>query len=130
MIEVTETAAIANMDEARGFATRVAELGCHLALDDFGSGFGTFYYLKYLPVDYVKIDGDFVRSMAWSEIDRHVVSSIVDLAGAAGAATVAEFAGDERTIEMLLEAGVDFAQGYHLGLPRPVGELVAEVAAA
>jgi EAL domain-containing protein (putative c-di-GMP-specific phosphodiesterase class I) len=123
VLEVTETAAIANMDQARGFAERVSRVGCRLALDDFGSGFGSFYYLKYLPVDYLKIDGDFVRKLVTGRIDQEVVKAIVKLAGSVGTSTMAEFVGDERTLELLRDFGVDYAQGYHVGRPRPVAEL-------
>ena len=80
VLEVTETAAIENMEVARSFANSLASLGCRLALDDFGSGFGSFYYLKHLPFDYLKIDGDFVRQLTQNRVDQAVVRSIVQIA--------------------------------------------------
>ena len=123
VLEVTETAATANMDLARSFAERVARLGCRLALDDFGSGFGSFYYLKYLSVNYLKIDGEFVRKLETGRIDQEVVRAIVGLAGSVGTRTIAEFVGDQPTYDLLSDYGVDYAQGFHVGAPRPVGTI-------
>jgi EAL domain-containing protein (putative c-di-GMP-specific phosphodiesterase class I) len=123
VLEVTETAATANMDHARSFAERVARLGCRLALDDFGSGFGSFYYLKYLSVNYLKIDGEFVRKLETGRIDQEVVRAIVGLAGSVGTRTIAEFVGDQPTYDLLSDYGVDYAQGFHVGVPRPVGTI-------
>ncbi len=123
VFEITETAAIANMDEARMLATRIRRWGCRFALDDFGAGFGSFYYLKYLPVDYLKIDGEFIRNLDSSEIDQHMVSAMVEIARALGLRTIAEFVESEEILIKLREFGVDFAQGYHVGRPRPIEEL-------
>jgi EAL domain-containing protein (putative c-di-GMP-specific phosphodiesterase class I) len=122
VLEVTETAAIANMDRARKFAARLTEIGCRFALDDFGAGFGSFYYLKYIPFDYVKIDGEFIRHLPASSTDQLIVDSIVQMSSGLGKSTIAEFVGDQKTIEELKAHGVDYAQGYHLGRPRPVAE--------
>ncbi len=86
VFEITETAAIANMDEARALASRIRRWGCRFALDDFGAGFGSFYYLKYLPVDYLKIDGEFIRNLDNSEIDQRMVRAMVEIARALGLA--------------------------------------------
>ena len=123
VFEVTETAAIANMEEARRFADRLAKVGCSLALDDFGAGFGSFYYLKYLPLDYLKIDGDFVANLPRSPVDQRMVKAMVDVARGLGMKTIAEFVGDEPTLEMLQELGVDYAQGFHIGRPAPIEHL-------
>jgi diguanylate cyclase (GGDEF)-like protein/PAS domain S-box-containing protein len=120
VLEITETAAIENMEEARVFAERLAALGCRLALDDFGSGFGSFYYLKHLPFHYLKIDGDFVRNLTRNPIDQAVVRSIVQIAGSVGYETIAEFVADEATLLAVREYGVDFAQGFEIGIPKPV----------
>jgi EAL domain-containing protein (putative c-di-GMP-specific phosphodiesterase class I) len=120
IFEITETAAIANMDEAKNFVNRLTRLGCRFALDDFGAGFGSFHYVKYLPIDYVKIDGDFVRNLADSTMDQSVVKAIVQLARGLGKKTIAEFVEQERTVELLRDYGVDYAQGYHVGMPSPV----------
>jgi diguanylate cyclase (GGDEF)-like protein/PAS domain S-box-containing protein len=125
ILEVTETAAIANMDRARGFATTLRSLGCGFALDDFGAGFGSFYYLKHIPFDYVKIDGEFIRSLPTSSTDRLIVDSIVQMSKGLGKYTIAEFVEDRETVEVLKQSGVDFGQGYHLGKPIPVSEALA-----
>jgi EAL domain-containing protein (putative c-di-GMP-specific phosphodiesterase class I) len=124
IFEITETAAIANMDEAKNFVNRLTALGCRFALDDFGAGFGSFHYVKYLPIDYVKIDGDFVRNLPESATDQSVVKAIVQLARGLGKKTIAEFVSDDRTVDLLREYGVDYAQGYHVGRPRPVREVL------
>jgi diguanylate cyclase (GGDEF)-like protein/PAS domain S-box-containing protein len=120
ILEVTETAAIANMDRARAFATKLRALGCGFALDDFGAGFGSFYYLKHIPFDYVKIDGEFIRNLPSSSTDQLILDSIVQMSKGLGKYTIAEFVGDSETVKLLKEHGVDYAQGYHLGKPRPV----------
>lgn len=118
ILEITETTAIANMDEAVDFATRLSRLGCGFALDDFGRGFGSFYYLKHLPLNYLKIDGDFIRNLAHNLIDQQVVKAVVSVATALGYKTIAEYVGDDATVIALKHYGVDFAQGYHIGRPR------------
>jgi diguanylate cyclase (GGDEF)-like protein/PAS domain S-box-containing protein len=120
ILEITETTAIANMDEAVDFATRLSKLGCGFALDDFGRGFGSFYYLKHLPVNYLKIDGDFIRNLAHNLVDQQVVKAVVQVAKALGYRTIAEYVQDEATILALRHYGVDYMQGYHVGRPRPV----------
>jgi diguanylate cyclase (GGDEF)-like protein/PAS domain S-box-containing protein len=120
IFEVTETAATVNLDEARAFATALTSLGCGFALDDFGAGFGSFYYLKYLPVDMLKIDGDFIGGLAHNRTDQAVVQAIVELSHNLGLRTVAESVGDAATLAMLRDYGVDFAQGHHVGPPEPV----------
>ena len=118
VFEVTETTAIVNVERARRFARRLSDLGCQFALDDFGAGFGSFYYLKHLPFDCVKIDGDFVKELPVSPADQLTVKAIVQIARGMGKETVAEFVQDERTMTLLREYGVDYAQGYHVGRPR------------
>jgi EAL domain-containing protein (putative c-di-GMP-specific phosphodiesterase class I) len=122
IFEVTETAAIVNIEKARRFAERLGELGCAFALDDFGAGFGSFYYLKHLPFDYLKIDGDFIRQLPVSKPDQLTVKAIVQIAHGLGKRTVAEFVGDEQTLKLLARFGVDFAQGYHTGKPVAVSQ--------
>jgi diguanylate cyclase (GGDEF)-like protein/PAS domain S-box-containing protein len=118
VLEITETTAIANMDEAVDFANRLSRLGCGFALDDFGRGFGSFYYLKHLPLNYLKIDGDFVRNLAHNLVDQQVVKAVVQVAKSLGYKTIAEYVGDEATVLALKHYGVDFMQGYHVGKPR------------
>jgi EAL domain-containing protein (putative c-di-GMP-specific phosphodiesterase class I) len=120
IFEVTETAAIANMPEASAFAASVNSLGASLALDDFGTGFGSFYYLKHLPVDFVKLDGEFIQNLPRSEIDAHMVRAIVGVAQGLGIKTIAESVADDETIRLLKEQGVDYAQGFHVGRPGPI----------
>src|SRR3954454_131888 len=122
VFEITETAAIANMEQARAFAGRLTSLGCRFALDDFGAGFSSFYYLKYLPLNYLKIDGDFIKSLTSSVTDQLVVQSMVDIARGMGMKTIAEFVEAPETAAMLRDKGVDYSQGYYHGRPRPVAE--------
>jgi EAL domain-containing protein (putative c-di-GMP-specific phosphodiesterase class I) len=117
ILEVTETAAITNIDRARRFASRIEELGCAFALDDFGTGFGSFYYLKHLPFDYLKIDGDFIRELARNQADRLTVQAIVEIAKGMGKRTIAEFVETEEVLVLLRAIGVDFAQGFRVGRP-------------
>jgi diguanylate cyclase (GGDEF)-like protein len=123
IVEITETAAIANMADARALSEQLSRLGVRMALDDFGSGLGSFYYLKHLPVDYLKIDGEFIRALTTSPVDQEVVKAIVMLARAVGRRTIAEFVPDASTLRLLAEYGVDLAQGFHIGHPRPVESL-------
>jgi diguanylate cyclase (GGDEF)-like protein/PAS domain S-box-containing protein len=120
VLEVTETTAVSNIPRAQQFAARLAELGCRFALDDFGAGFGSFYYLKHLPFDLLKIDGEFVRSCTTSTTDQLLIRAAVDIARGLGKKTIAEYVGDEATVELLRELGVDYAQGFHIGRPGPL----------
>lgn len=124
IFEITETAAIANLDEARDFARRLAALGCLFALDDFGAGFGSFYYLKYLPLDFLKIDGDFIQDLAGSFSDQLMVKAMVQVAHGLGLKTIAEFVGDDDTLTFLRRYEVDYAQGFHVGHPGPLAEVL------
>jgi EAL domain-containing protein (putative c-di-GMP-specific phosphodiesterase class I) len=119
ILEITETASISDMDRARAFCAGAQELGCAIALDDFGAGFGSFHYLKHLPFSYLKIDGAFIRGLTQSEHDRLVVKALVGLVREMGQRTIAEFVGDADTLALLSELGVDYAQGFHIGRPQP-----------
>lgn len=123
--EITETALIGNFTEARRFVDRIHDLGCHLALDDFGSGHASFRYLKLFPIDLVKIDGSFIGSITRSPADKVMVQAIIQVCQAHGVQTLAEFVEDEETLDLLSEMGVDFAQGYLVGKPRSVASLMA-----
>jgi diguanylate cyclase (GGDEF)-like protein/PAS domain S-box-containing protein len=129
ILELTETTAIANVEGAKAFAGRLRGLGCQFALDDFGAGFGSFYYIKNLPFDYLKIDGAFIRGLAASSMDQLIVRAIVSIAKGLGKKTVAEFVADAETVRLLREMGVDCAQGYQIGRPRPIAELLQTPAA-
>jgi diguanylate cyclase (GGDEF)-like protein/PAS domain S-box-containing protein len=120
IFEITETAALTSVAKARAFGEHLSEIGCRFALDDFGAGFGSFYYLKHLVFDYVKIDGEFVRDCRSNNTDKLVIKAIVDIARGMGKQTIAEFVGDDETVQLLNGLGVDYGQGYHLGMPAPL----------
>jgi len=125
--EITETAAVDNLDKANVFIDRIRNMGCDFALDDFGSGFSTFCYLKELPIDYLKIDGSLVKNLATEEIDREMVRAINDIGHTVGAKTIAEFVENDETLTLLRSMGVDFAQGYGLSQPQALSELIAHL---
>jgi PAS domain S-box-containing protein len=120
IFEITETAAAEDLERATYFVQRLREIGCGVALDDFGTGFGSFNYLKHLPVTHLKIDQEFVKDLASSEPGQRVVTSIVQVAQNFGMRTVGEGVEDERSLGLLLELGVDYAQGYFVGRPAPL----------
>jgi diguanylate cyclase (GGDEF)-like protein/PAS domain S-box-containing protein len=120
MIEVTETAAITNVARAAELARQLRDLGCRLGLDDFGTGFASFYYLKHLVFDVLKIDGDFIDRLPTSSTDQLVVRAVVDIARGLGARLIAERVSDQATVELLAELGVDYGQGHFLGRPEPL----------
>jgi EAL domain-containing protein (putative c-di-GMP-specific phosphodiesterase class I) len=97
--------------------------GCQLALDDFGVGFSSLYYLRYLPVDYLKIDGSFIRTLVADPQSQQIVRAIADLARGMGRATIAECVEDAATLDMVRSLGVDYAQGYHISRPLPVTDV-------
>jgi EAL domain-containing protein (putative c-di-GMP-specific phosphodiesterase class I) len=119
VIEITETAAISDMDRAQSFCRGASALGCAIALDDFGAGFGSFQYLKQLPFDYLKIDGGFIRALPRSPKDQLVVQALAGIAQGMGARTIAEYVTDRPTLELLRDYGVDYAQGFEVGRPHP-----------
>jgi len=119
VFEITETAAIHDLGRVVKFIKELKSIGCKLSLDDFGVGFTSFRYLKEMDVDYIKIDGSFIRMLAESKHDRLFVKSMVDVAQGMGIKTVAEFVENGPTIKILRELGVDYAQGYFIGKPAP-----------
>ncbi|MEO3929221.1 EAL domain-containing protein [Micromonosporaceae bacterium B7E4] len=118
--EITETARIGNLTEAHNFAYGIRQLGCQLALDDFGSGHVPFAFLTYFPVDLVKVGGEFIAGIEHSVANRGIVRSIVEMCRALGIRTAAEHVEDGATMNLLRDYGVDFAQGYLVGKPKPV----------
>lgn len=120
VFEVTETAAGANMVHTGRFAKFLADLGCGFALDDFGTGYASFYYLRHLTFDYLKIDGEFITGCVASRTDQLLIKAIVDIAAGLGKRTIAESVGDEATVRLLTGLGVHYGQGFHLGRPVPV----------
>jgi diguanylate cyclase (GGDEF)-like protein len=115
--EITQTARVEDYATAAGFADRLTEFGCEVAIDDYGAGFGPFNYLKQVPFDVIKIDGTFVRDIVRNDADRLTVKAIVEIARGLGKTTIAEFVEDAETVGLLRDFGVDMAQGYHLGRP-------------
>ncbi len=129
MVELTETSAVSDLHDAQRFIESLHQTGCQVCLDDFGSGFSSFAYLKHLKADILKIDGIFIRDLPNDHDNQVFVKSIVDVARGMHKLTVAEFVEDSETLEMLRIFGVDLVQGYHLDMPRadhPALQVVAE----
>ncbi len=119
IFEITETSAVTNFKTAQIFINEIRELGCQVALDDFGSGFSSFYYLKNMSFDYIKIDGAFIQRIEHDKEDKIFVKALSDVARALGKKTIAEFVETEKSINILSELHVDFAQGYYISKPLP-----------
>ncbi|MDC9729577.1 MAG: EAL domain-containing protein [Methyloprofundus sp.] len=117
IFEITETSAVSNFLSAKSMIKKLKALGCHFALDDFGVGFSSFYYLKSLPVDYVKIDGSFVKQMDTNEEDKLFVKVLTEVSQAFGKKIIAEFVENQAILELLEQQGVDYAQGYYVSKP-------------
>jgi EAL domain-containing protein (putative c-di-GMP-specific phosphodiesterase class I) len=128
VVEVTETVAISDMGRAEAFCEGVHTLGGSVALDDFGAGFGSFQYLKQLPFRYLKIDGEFIRTLPSSPKDQLVVQALVGVARGMGKQTIAEYVGDAQTMQLLHDYGVDYAQGFEVGRPCSQFETFARIA--
>lgn len=125
--EISEGAAVKNFPKANRFIERVRSLGCELALDDFGSGFSHFAYLKKFSFDYLKIDGSLVHNIATNDIDNQMVAAINQIGHSVGARTIAEFVEDDESLRCLREISVDYAQGYGLRMPAPLEQLADEL---
>ncbi|OYD90313.1 hypothetical protein CDG76_31840 [Nostoc sp. 'Peltigera membranacea cyanobiont' 210A] len=122
--EITETVAIANLNKARQFIQSLQRMGCRFALDDFGVGMSSFAYLKSLPVDYLKIDGSFIRNIIENPVDNAIVTAITHISSVMGIKTIAEFVENEAILERITALGIDYAQGYGIGMPRPLGSIL------
>jgi EAL domain-containing protein (putative c-di-GMP-specific phosphodiesterase class I) len=120
--EITETASIANLGRARQFIAALKEVGCRFVLDDFGSGLSSFAYLRSLPVDFLKIDGEFVRHLTTDPVQKALVQSIHQVGHLMGLVTIAESVEDEATWRALREIGVDYGQGWWIDMPAPLLE--------
>lgn len=123
--EITETVAIANLNNAKQMIKSLKDLGCRFALDDFGTGMSSFGYLKHMEVDFLKIDGGFVKDIVRDPIDRALVKAINEVGHIMGKQTIAEFVEDDEILSLLAEIGVDYAQGYGVAKPRRLQDLVA-----
>jgi diguanylate cyclase (GGDEF)-like protein len=123
-LEVTETVAISHIDDAVNFMSALRIFGCSFSLDDFGAGLSSFGYLKVLPVDYLKIDGSFVREVTTDKISRSMVDAICQIGKTMHLSIVAEFVGDEETKDVLRGIGVDYAQGFGVGRPVPLNKIL------
>lgn len=119
LIEITEQVAISSMTDAARQIDALIDLGCEFAIDDFGSGYSSLSYLKRLPMQYIKIDGAFIRKLIDSEFDQTIVRAVADVAKVTGKRTIAEFVGDEATLNLLRKIGIDYAQGFLIGKPSP-----------
>lgn len=121
--ELTESASLFNLNVTKRVIDDLHRIGCCFAIDDFGSGFSSFAYLKELPADYIKLDGSFIRHLDKDTVDQALVRSLIQVVQALGKQSVAEFVENEKILEMLVEFGVDLVQGYHIGRPVPVEQL-------
>jgi EAL domain-containing protein (putative c-di-GMP-specific phosphodiesterase class I) len=127
--EITETAAIANLGRALYFMEEIKSLGCCFALDDFGSGLSSFSYLKNLPVDYLKIDGVFVRDICNDPVDLAMVQSINQLGHVLNIKTIAEYVENDEIRKKISEIGIDYAQGFGIEKPKPLAEILSSTSA-
>ena len=125
--EITETVAVANLQKAQLFMNVLKELGCHFSLDDFGTGLSSFAYLKLFPVNALKIDGSFVRDITDNEVSKSMVAAIAEIARVMNLETVAEFVQDQKSMDLLKNLGVTWAQGYFVGIPRPLEDYLNEI---
>jgi PAS domain S-box-containing protein len=120
VIEITETALMAHIEDGEAFVRSIREIGCAVALDDFGTGFGSFTYLQKLPIDYLKIDIEFIRDLVSNKPNQHLIQATVEIAHGFGLQTIAEGIEDVETMDLLREYGVDLAQGFYVGRPEPI----------
>jgi EAL domain-containing protein (putative c-di-GMP-specific phosphodiesterase class I) len=122
VFEITERKAIEDIMRVVSFVRKLKNEGFRFAIDDFGSGYSSFYYLKYLPVDFLKIEGEFIKTLPNSPTDRVFIEGIVSVARKMGIKTIAEYVENEEVLEVVKDLGIDYAQGYYLGKPEPLEE--------
>jgi diguanylate cyclase (GGDEF)-like protein len=122
IFEITEREAVEDIMQVVSFVRELKDEGFRFAIDDFGSGYSSFYYLKYLPVDFLKIDGEFIKSLPHSPTDRIFIEAIVSVAKKMGIKTLAEFVENEEVLKVVKDLGIDYAQGYYFGKPEPLEE--------
>jgi EAL domain-containing protein (putative c-di-GMP-specific phosphodiesterase class I) len=127
IFELTETAAFYNLDEVRHFVSRIKALGCRFALDDFGVGFSSFYYIKELDFDYLKLDGSFIKNLPKNRNDQVFVRAMVEISKVFGLMVIAEWVEDQETEILLREFSVSYGQGYYFGKPMPLAQISAQV---
>jgi EAL domain-containing protein (putative c-di-GMP-specific phosphodiesterase class I) len=118
--ELTESASLFNLQITKDVIQELHQLGCSFSVDDFGSGFSSFAYLKELPADYIKLDGSFIRNMEHDPVDQALVKSMIEVIQAIGKKAIAEYVENEALLKLLINMGIDYAQGYHIGRPQPV----------
>ena len=123
IFEITETAAVRDLSKAAAFVDQLKDVGCSFALDDFGVGFTSFLYLRDLNVDYIKIDGSFIRKLHENDKDQLFVKALADIARGMKIKTIAEFVENEEILEILKHLGVDYAQGFFVGKPAPFKDI-------
>jgi len=127
LFEITETVALSNIDKTREFICRLQKIGCQFALDDFGTGMASLAYLKELPLNFVKIDGIFIKDLATNPVSEAIVSAIVQIAQVKGTQTIAEYVENAAILERLKALGVCYAQGFYFGKPQPISWFDTEV---
>jgi EAL domain-containing protein (putative c-di-GMP-specific phosphodiesterase class I) len=126
--ELTESASLFNLHITQRVIAELHKLGCSFSVDDFGSGFSSFAYLKDLPADYIKLDGSFIQNLHRDKIDQTLVKSMIQVIQALGKKAVAEYVENEAILDILKTMGIDFVQGYHIGHPLPIAQLFTQQA--
>jgi EAL domain-containing protein (putative c-di-GMP-specific phosphodiesterase class I) len=129
VFEITERTAVEDIEQAKRLIARLGEFGCRFSLDDFGAGVGGFHYLKHLPVEFLKLDGEFTRTLPGSALDHEIVAAIVQAAAGLGRTVIAECVEDEEILQALREFGIPLVQGIHVGRPAPAADLLGALAA-
>ena len=124
--ELTESASLFNLNITQRVISDLHKLGCSFSVDDFGSGFSSFAYLKELPADYIKLDGSFIQNLHKDTVDQTLVRSIIQVIQALGKKAVAEYVENEEILNILIAMGIDYVQGYHIGHPLPVEKLLTK----